>query len=439
MTDEFKYTRKFVIFKDKYTSDGLGKPRGYAKLEVRGNRGTIKIDIDNVSEESVYTCYLVGRDNMNILEVKMGRIIIDERGKGVFTWSFNPSNVGDTYCSIEKFSGIVVREGRKVLITGHIYEDDFSIEKYLSNIDGYLHEEDKEDIREEVKDFKENVEGLEKAGDNDTEAKEIEESEGAEEGFEEIEKELELEKEESHEECIDVEDSKEDGKIEEYEEIEKIKEVDDKKEDIAVDNILEVEKDDESSYISEYDVEEINKIVSQEIGIDEEKLPEHYAEVDKEKMDSLKETDFRDKIAGYTLNVLQYFPKIEPFRVRIKNYEWWRIDYDGIDIYRGFLPYYSYLVNMYQDYPFIPNATTCLDLITKYRHYLFGLLKEEKEIKYYMYGVPGKFLKAEHPFRGITGFSTWYEGISGYGYWILYIDALTGKVIFPLNPMMPQK
>lgn len=435
MTDEFKYTRKFVIFKDKYTSDGLGKPRGYAKLEVRGNRGTLKIDIDNVSEESIYTCYLVGRDNINILEVKMGRIIIDERGKGVFTWSFNPSNVGDTYCSIEKFSGIVVREGRKVLITGHIYEDDFSIEKYLSNIDGYLHEEDKEDIQEEVKDFKENVDGLEKAGDDeieyDIEAKVVEvaeESEGAEEDLEEIEdmELLKAEKDEGYEEYIDVEHSKEDNKIEEHEEIEEIKEVDDKKEE-------------ENSYISEYDVEELNKVVSQEIGIDEEKLPEHYTEVDKEKMDDLKETDFRDKIVGYTLNVLQYFPKIEPFRVRIRNYEWWRIDYDGIDIYRGFLPYYSYLVNMYQDYPFIPNATTCLDLITKYRHYLFGLLKEEKEIKYYMYGVPGKFLKEEHPFRGITGFSTWYEGISGYGYWILYIDALTGKVIFPLNPMMPQK
>lgn len=88
-------------------------------------------------------------------------------------------------------------------------------------------------------------------------------------------------------------------------------------------------------------------------------------------------------------------------------------------------------------YPFLNNSTTCLNLIRKYGHYLFGMYKEGRETKYYIYGVPGKFAIEEHPFKGITGFNTWYESTNGIGYWILYIDPMTGKRIYPLNPMVP--
>ena len=85
----------------------------------------------------------------------------------------------------------------------------------------------------------------------------------------------------------------------------------------------------------------------------------------------------------------------------------------------------------------MPKVTTCLDQIKKYNHYLFGLYKEHDEIRYYVYGIPGKYVVEEHPFRGITGFNTWYSSGEKDGYWLIYIDPLTGKVIFPINPMIP--
>jgi len=65
------------------------------------------------------------------------------------------------------------------------------------------------------------------------------------------------------------------------------------------------------------------------------------------------------------------------------------------------------------------------------------MYKDGKEIKYYIYGVPGKFTIGEQPFKGITGFNTWYESNEGTGYWVLYIDPMTGKTIHPINPMVP--
>ncbi|MCG4586045.1 hypothetical protein L0P56_11130, partial [Anaerosalibacter bizertensis] len=75
--------------------------------------------------------------------------------------------------------------------------------------------------------------------------------------------------------------------------------------------------------------------------------------------------------------------------------------------------------------------------IKKYGNYLFGIYRDGGEITYYIYGVPGRFDSLEHPFKGVTGFNTWYETENGFGYWIMYIDPLMGKVIYPLNPMIP--
>ena len=101
------------------------------------------------------------------------------------------------------------------------------------------------------------------------------------------------------------------------------------------------------------------------------------------------------------------------------------------------LPYFNYLMSADYKYPFLNNSTTCFNQIKKYGHYLFGLYEEDGDTKYYIYGVPGKFTKEEHPFKGITGFNIWFESMDNMGYWLLYINPMTGEIIYPLNPMVP--
>ena len=147
--------------------------------------------------------------------------------------------------------------------------------------------------------------------------------------------------------------------------------------------------------------------------------------------------NFKSQMINYVLSILRFFPYIKPFNIELNGYDWWRIESDGGNIHRGFLPFYNYLLNMYYEYPNSQNTVTCKHLIQKYGNYLFGMYRVEDDVQYYIYGVPGRFTTLEHPFRGSTGFNTWYESKDGLGYWLLYIDPMTGKILYPINPMIP--
>ena len=142
----------------------------------------------------------------------------------------------------------------------------------------------------------------------------------------------------------------------------------------------------------------------------------------------------RNQTTSYILNILRYFAQVDPFRINLDGYSWWRIDYQYDD--KGFLPYFGYVVNNGQRYVRQNYIVTATDLMSSYGHYLFGMYESGNEVKFYVYAVPGAFYKDEHPHSGATGFNTWYPGSEITGYWLLYIDALTGEVVYPINPMI---
>ncbi len=155
-------------------------------------------------------------------------------------------------------------------------------------------------------------------------------------------------------------------------------------------------------------------------------------------MDTAK--NYSMQVANYTMDILKFFDKVEPFSENLRDCTWWRIEHNSEDINRGFLPFYNYLVNVYYPYPLTSKTTTCQSMIEKYSHYIFGTVKEQEEVKYYVYGVPGRFTIAEHPYNGATGFNTWLKdknSTEDLGYWLIYIDALSGKIVNPVNPTMP--
>lgn len=155
-------------------------------------------------------------------------------------------------------------------------------------------------------------------------------------------------------------------------------------------------------------------------------------------MDTAK--NYSMQVANYTMDILKFFNKVEPFKEKLRGCSWWRIEHGDSDISRGFLPFYNYVVNVYYPYPLTSKITTCQSLIEKYGHYIFGTVAEGEEIKYYVYGVPGQFTIAEHPYNGATGFNTWLKdknSTDGLGYWLMYINALSGKIVNPVNPTIP--
>ncbi|WP_041701311.1 hypothetical protein [Gottschalkia acidurici] len=145
--------------------------------------------------------------------------------------------------------------------------------------------------------------------------------------------------------------------------------------------------------------------------------------------------NYSQQIANYTLNILKFFKKVSPFKQEFEGYTWWEIEYDKRNINRGFLPYYNYLVNMYYPYNCITKYATSQSQIKKHEHYIFGVVQENQKIRHYVYGIPGKFTEEDQPYGGKTGFVTWFEkeeDDDNLGYWIIYIDALTGNIVRPL-------
>lgn len=62
-------------------------------------------------------------------------------------------------------------------------------------------------------------------------------------------------------------------------------------------------------------------------------------------------------------------------------------------------------------------------------NWIFGKLYEEKEIKYYVYGILGSNKDETQPFMGSTGFIYYEPSVyEGYGYWLMYISVNTGKI-----------
>ncbi|WP_202708124.1 hypothetical protein [Sporosalibacterium faouarense] len=234
------------------------------------------------------------------------------------------------------------------------------------------------------------------------------------------------------------------------EDVEELSEIDKLKEDIA-------EKSEET--IQENSVEEkFMKIDSNEdeYFIDENELEEqeNYGGYEQEQRDDYRAREegygyslnknseynkrariYSTQISNYTMNILKFFEKVEPFQEKMEGYDWWEIEYDDKNLYRGFLPYYNHIIGMYYPYPSIYKSVGCQSLIKKYNHYIFGIMKMNDEVKYYVYGMPGQYTRREQPHRGATGFTKWRKkkGNNGLGYWIIHIDPTTGRVVNPQN------
>lgn len=136
-------------------------------------------------------------------------------------------------------------------------------------------------------------------------------------------------------------------------------------------------------------------------------------------------------------NLLATFNKVSPLAHDINSIKWWRIDYDENSIYKGFLPYFNQIISTYYPYPLSNHVTTCQLLMKKHGYYLFGIYEENGKINKFVYGVPGKFTRDEQPYRGVTGFKNWSykkNDLDGnYGYWLAFIDANTGAIAEPPN------
>ena len=399
MPREITYLRKYIILKNDYTNISNLHPKGHGKIEIRGAKGTISLNLENCEAERDYRVYLLRDKEGEVYELDLCRIITDERGITRTDINLNLRDLELGGFSIDKIDAILIRRGMHILLGGYIDNNNGTIERFIKTL---ILEEDIPVKLDKIEETEEPL--VEESLKLSTELPLMDEPQVIIENIEEL----------PAEEITIIEEPAELTDVEELQELPSI--------DLEATETIKSSSEEMHDNLIE-DIEGANEI---------EPDPSTY-----QSLEYFRRLNHKNQMTSYILNILSFFPYVQPLKMYIHGYSWWRIENDGTDSYKGFLPYYNYLMSSNYKYPFLNNSTTCLNLIRKYGHYLFGMYKEGKETKYYIYGVPGKFTVEEHPFKGITGFSTWYESFDEIGYWILYIDPMTGKIIYPLNPMVP--
>jgi len=118
-----------------------------------------------------------------------------------------------------------------------------------------------------------------------------------------------------------------------------------------------------------------------------------------------------DQTKDYFSQLFQNNARVWPFD-DIPETEWVRVEYPNPS------PYSCYGMTNY-------GSSGATD------HYLVGLARHSGKVRYVIYGVPGIYSMV--PPMSIEGFSRWLPEKNGYGagYWLLYIDAISGNVAYP--------
>lgn len=405
------YTRKFIILKKEFSTMAGRNPKGHCKLEIRGLKGIVTVNIENAEVDNFYNVLFISDDKANPVW-ELGKIFTDDLGRGKCEYSFIQRELENKNFPIDRISGILITRENQVCLGGYLTKEDGSIERYIKSMPLNLEMESKS----------------EPESDPIPEILELDEVEVTEIP--------EMEKLEEVQEFVEAEEI-----------LEEILEIDEVEQQVDIEPMLQEQETEVKKYeeeIPEEMPEEVIELNNEEIieekennEVELEVLDEDSMEPDYKTLDYIKKLNQKNQTTNYVLSILRFFPYIEPFTHNIKGYNWWLVELDKENEYRAFLPYFSYIVGGNNKEYYNSDMATCNQLMSKYGHYLFGLYNEGEAVKYFVYGIPGSFTINEHPYRGTNGFNTWYQGKNIEGYWILYIDPMTGRPVKPVIPMIP--
>lgn len=361
------------------------KSRGYVRLDIRGIKGNILVSVENLGDvKSTSEVYLY-KDRTN--KLKLGDIN-NKKGMLKKLLTFGSNN------AIEDYNICAVVKDKKIVMYSNLFNAT-SLEQIRK-----LEADDEDIVTGEIADFEDEL--FEKAEETSEMAEEI------------IEKPEEIAK-------------RPEEIVKKPEEKGKRKEINHHDAEAAEPQEAEGTVDDEKDVIKK-------TTISSAVNIDEDTSK---PEIDKEPEEDIQSQTrkYRSKFDESLYNVLKDYKQVEPLSVKINNLYWWYIPYDETGVRSGFLPYYNQIISSYYPYPMSNRVTTCSGLMKKYGHYVFGIYKENDEIKKFVYGIPGEFTKEEQPYKGITGFKNWSysnkENYDKHGYWLAFVNPKTGETTEP--------
>jgi len=443
------YHRSFIILKPEETGYSIlpgREPTGYCKLEIRKGRGKVQIYVQDLKpaeqEGGFYEVYLISEQD-KIEPIKLTSIQVDNRGRGEKAVEFDATNINGTGYSLEMFHALAIifkseRPGKGLKVGYPLV--------------GYSSKNVKVDLAGRISShFRGSYESL-----GEYESKEEDKQMTDEQDLSAIAEDDEVQDAQVQEKVEDdvdagatdesVNETDTDADIGVEAAAEEVGTIDDILAEQYEDAVDEIDEELVDETVSGEDFEEIDEIVG-EAAVKQEisDLVETKAEAECEvgdKAKAVEEAEYEDDLGygqilqkdtkrSYWDNVKDYFiglfnthKSIRPFAEDMGDAEWIRVQLQYPGVHPGYYdgPYYSYAYSPYNQMYY---GGTYFD------HYIVGLIRQQGEVKYVVYGIPSMYSMI--PPTNMMGFSRWVPVRNGYGmgYWLAYIDATTGCLVYP--------
>ncbi|VYU61517.1 hypothetical protein [Clostridium paraputrificum] len=422
-----KLYRNFIILQEDektHAASGEKALSGYAKIEAKGDKCKISFYAQNLKKEEKYSILLIcyKKDMKQIVD--LGVLEISDIGKGEASKEYYVNNIAGLDFSYDKISGAAICKyvGGELtylmygFMNGENVGDSWKKCKVLKHID-----KNKENIEvKEVKEVKKEVKKVEEVKCVEPEHKEHHE---------------EKEHKDNHEDkCKDEmkDKCKKDDK-DYHEEVKKKEKHDECKEDHHKEEKEEKEdKCEKINYCDQKYTENMGCMGAckkrDAIESEEYRFDEYEAQIVEEKELDPYDFEMRGSLGEFFENIVKDFEEVKNKFKEIKYCKWYKVNIKSLDDMCNISNYNKYTIAYYPMLNYYP-------YIKKYGYFMLGYKCDKKgNLKYIVYGVPGKKDKDEQPYAGKTGFVTWMSGDKDKeGCWLMFYDYKNSTVVVPMK------
>ncbi|WP_026477269.1 DUF7922 domain-containing protein [Alkaliphilus transvaalensis] len=441
-----RYRRYFIILENEDSGFDVASqaPKGHAKIEISNDKGSMYLHCQNLKDlqekRMRYRWYLVNTKKDEPTIVDIGPMVVDENGKGEIVWEFNGENVQASKESIDDFNLLALlvessdKKSLEAPLVGYIDKEKVNWRELVESKLYGKRAKSSASINMTLKstDAPQNMKPIkeEKVADNIS-LKEEKRPRAVNKPQKE-ESPFVVNKPEKEESLLVVNKPKEKESPQVAGKSNEVKLEPENKQDVKVKSeISKVEKPMEG---------EVKQVETASNLNTNETTSSSHDYVDRLYQES--EHNILKGLQTYIEGTVKMFPKINPFEEGLENYNWWHMYYNYQTMYRAHMPFIAYIDGMKYPTQFYPyqQPSDYQRQIYQYQHYIFGIVYDDnKNVKYYVYGIPGRNLSIDQPYKGNTGFEYWHSTRKGaidentVGYWLIHIDPKTGKVVRPLK------
>ena len=468
-----KLYRNFIILQEDEKKSALSGEKslsGYAKIEAKNEKCKISFYVQNLDKNDKYNIVLIcyKKDIKQIVD--LGSLKVSESGKGEASKEYYINNIAGLEFSYEKISGAAICKNRDGELSFLMYgfmnsetvKEDWKKCKVLkcsdkndSKIGSYIKEEkkkDKENCKEEYKSCKKECKEdkkdkdceeckkeckedykkcKEKECDDDHKKDEHHHDEDKKDHHEEKECDKDHyghDHEHHHDDCEHESHDKDKKDYHKYEEY-KYKEehhkhdMEDEKHNKCDDHQNISEKKSNKDKIMDSKCEKcgnISKFDAYEMIIEQTRKDEEIDPYD---------FNLRGAIGDFFNQIVKDFEEVKGKFKDIKYCKWFKVRIKNLDDMCNSSNYNKYTVAYYPMINYYP-------YIKKYGYFMLGYKCDSKgDLKYIVYGVPGKKDQDEQPYSGKTGFVTWMNDNkdNGVGCWLMFYDYKNSAVVAPMK------